>query len=229
MHLLHDGSNAAEYFCCGVDVYYNEKIKRSSKKNMSRYTGQNLSKNISQNTSQNTCQVINQNTSQNINKQIDMGYGLVTDQVAVDEPIDKYCFVATTEYTSMEWLREAIQNCASRNPMIGIVILDYYKDSMITQKYITETVCRGYSKLTIETVILVENNEHDSILRIEDTYDHSYRFQKLSGKYKAAIKKVIQFFDDPVKENKHANKHAKARFWNKKIGGKNYADRSLVQ
>jgi len=132
----------------------------------------------------------------------------------------RLCFVATTEKESQEWLKEQINAAAKEKQMMLIVIIDYFRDSMITTKYLQGTLLRGIPQCDNLVFMMVEFFERDYILRIEDTYDHKYSYNKLTRGYKKGLKSVVQFF---------GQSNEATQILTKKSRRSTYANRSLVE
>lgn len=146
--------------------------------------------------------------------------------IEIDESSDdefflsqKVCLVATTEKDSIEWLKEQITNIENQRKQVILVIVDYFRDSMITSKYIKESLLRGTQTIELNHIILVEFFENDYIVRIEDTYDHCYSYKRLSRGYKKRINQVIQLLEKT---------NTVPEIETRKIRRKSYANRSMV-
>lgn len=207
MQIIHDGSNAAEYFCKGIDRCDYEHMKKRK---------------------------ITENTPDHDSEQS-----------------NNVCLIATTEKPSLDWLKAQVdqfekngQNSEQyrdqnleRHPselqQLCIVILDYYKDSMINERYIRRMLDRGNPVPKVRKMVLVEQIESDTILRIEDSYDHGYRFKKLSGHYKKALKQVMMFMEtqcvNSAVSKDSDKKKVTRRYFMGKTRRKAYANRSVVE
>lgn len=204
MQIIHDGSNSAEYFYKGIDHCYYEKIKKQKS----------------------------------------------TDKIPVEKDSTRIILLATTEKQSQDWLKSKVDqlinhetvtgNCSVSDevhmplsvPQICIVILDYYRDSMINLRYIKETLDRGHRTSSDQMMIFVEHIESDAILRIEDSYDHGYRYRKLSRQYKRALKQVMVFMDSKNETGtvlSDVHKKSKSSFLKRRTRREVYANRSVVE
>jgi len=191
MQLIHDGSKTCEYFCKGIDFLIHQSIKKD----------RSLSEQVKSNPTINYQEVANP---------IMANYG---------EP-QRVCLIATTEKESQEWLKEQIITATQEKQTLLIVIVDYFRDSMITSKYLQGMLLRGIPECENPMFLFVEFFEQNYILRIEDTYDHKYSYNKLTRSYKRGLKHVVQFFEESnVEEKKQVKKSRRST----------YANRSLVE
>jgi hypothetical protein len=133
--------------------------------------------------------------------------------------MNKVCLVGTTEKDSLEWLKSYIDSLEGQKKTILLVLVDYFRDSMITHTYIKQSLLRGNTVIDLDEVVWVEFNEQDHITRIEDSYDHRYSYKRLSRNYKKKIDQVIGILE----MNTHHKETTKG-----KQRGKAYANRSMV-
>lgn len=138
-------------------------------------------------------------------------------------------FIADTRKESIDFVSEMIvkkQKAGVELNKMLVVIVDYFKDSMIRSKYIQGKLLRGNKTKLSPSYIFVEFNEADKIIQIEDEYNQCFSYKDLSRGYKRQLLKVneiIKVLDTDVKIEGSVNRSKSS-----KKGGSDIANSSLV-
>jgi len=102
-------------------------------------------------------------------------------------------YISSTNKKSLDWLKSemvSVSEKAKANQSIEIILVDYYKDSMIQHKYIKSHALKGLKMNPPPHFVFVEFNEFDTITQIEDAYNECFRYKKLSKSFKKNLEKV---------------------------------------
>jgi Zn/Cd-binding protein ZinT len=134
--------------------------------------------------------------------------------------------IGTTRKESIDYISDVInqkQNSGFDIEQIVIVIVDYFKDSMIRSKYIKGNILRGNKTKSSPIYIFVEFNELDQIIQIEDEYNQSFSYKELSRHYKKQLQVVLNYSNlesNTMAVNNNSKPHKK--------GGHDFANSTMV-
>lgn len=134
--------------------------------------------------------------------------------------------IGTTKKGSIDFISESISQKQSAGVNIDnmiIVIVDYFKDSMIRSKYIKGKVLRGHKTNLKPIFIFVEFDVMNTIIQIEDEYNQCFSYKELSRHYLKQLQSVHDYckalsLDDMKSHQKNPIKK----------GGNDIANSSLV-
>ncbi len=132
--------------------------------------------------------------------------------------------VGTTSIESQDWIKSQLREISKVhdgdfNNMI-VVIVDYFKDSMIHKKYISNRMLKGIKVNNNPKIICIDFTETDHILSIEDEYNNTFSYRLLSRYYKRQLRQICHTLKD--EQSKDIKKKAES----KRRG--RYADSGLV-
>lgn len=116
--------------------------------------------------------------------------------------IEYITIIGTTRKESIDYIGHVIrqkQGAGYDIDQMLIVILDYFKDSMIRSKYIKGKLLRGNKTKLSPVYIFVEFNEFDQITLIEDEYNQRFSYKDLSRHYKKQLQQVHELNELDVK------------------------------
>jgi len=133
--------------------------------------------------------------------------------------------IGTTRKESIDYISEVInqkQNSGFDINQIVIVIVDYFKDSMIRSKYIKGKILRGNKTKSSPIYVFVEFNELDQIIQIEDDYNQSFSYKELSRHYKKQLQVVYDY------GNPGSKKAVKNSLKPHEKGGNDFANSTMV-
>ena len=134
--------------------------------------------------------------------------------------------IGTTRKESIDFIANVISQKQSSGfaiDQILIVILDYFKDSMIRSKYIKGKLLRGNKTKLLPVYIFVEFNELDKIIQIEDEYNQSFSYKGLSRHYKKQLQ-LVHEYSGVTNNIEEASKIRKTP----KKGGNDFANSTMV-
>lgn len=120
----------------------------------------------------------------------------------------KTILMGSTQKDAMNFLKKQVQNYLETE--VIIVIVDYFKDSMITKAYIKQFIEKGKANLKIDYVF-VEFLEQDYIQSIEDEHNHELSLKQISKYRKKVIHKLL------VKQGYEKIKKGRERYVNSSL------------
>lgn len=136
--------------------------------------------------------------------------------------------VARTSKESIQWLETRFADALDLGwpvDRMTIVIVEYYRDSMIQKGYLRNRMLRGYKGNKEPDFMMVEFRESDAVVRLEDEYDGKFSYRNLSGHYRKQLHRIAERIT--VKESNREMGSLKPD--SLEAGGGKYADSSLVQ
>lgn len=133
--------------------------------------------------------------------------------------------IGTTRKESIDYISGVINQKQSSGfdlNQIVIVIVDYFKDSMIRSKYIKGKILRGNKTKSSPIYVVVEFNELDQIIQIEDEYNQSFSYKELSRHYKKQLQVVYNY------SNSVSNIIVETKSKPHEKGGNDFANSTMV-
>lgn len=128
--------------------------------------------------------------------------------------------ICKPEVSSTNWLRKEIDRChewmGNDLSVVTVVIVDYFADSKIQEKFIHKRILKGLKISQEPKVITVHFDESDFMQILEDGYDDRFSYKGMSKAYRRCLSQVR----DSYMESKTITE--------KKGKGVSYEDRSLV-
>lgn len=133
--------------------------------------------------------------------------------------------IGTTRKSSIDFIADMLiqkQSTGLKMDQIMIVIVDYFKDSMIRSKYIKGKLLRGNKTKESPFYVFVEFNEVNQIIMIEDDYNQSFSYKDLSRHYKKQLQLVVEY------QEKSVNNKVDQGIKPLKKGGRDLANSTMV-